>query len=145
VAVVDRGDSHPLILGRIEERAGGTRTRSTERFVEGRRACTDTLATGGCEGSRGYVANVFVTAMRYADRICSQEHSGGGRGSDAEAAASRACDVTSLFSAFVLFSYPFRSRCIAYGFLSVVMNLLEDTLKGRRKRLTLSSISAGGP
>ena len=70
--------------------------------------------------------------MGCADRICSQRYDGDGRGSDAEAAASRACNVTSLVWAFVLFSYHFGSRCTAHPvfvFLSLVMNLVRDTLE----------------
>ena len=63
-----------------------------------------------------------MTAMRRADRICSQEHGGDGRGSDAEAAASRACNVTSLLGAFILFSYLFRSRCTAHPVFLIVRN-----------------------
>lgn len=140
--LADRRDPHPLFfIGRVEEGAGGPRTRPAERYAEGCGARTDTPATRGCETHRGYVVVMLATAREDIDRVCSEGYGGDGRGRDAEAITSRACDVTSLsvHSFRFGFSYTSRSRYTAHlsfpllcVFLSVVMNLnLSDTLRAR--------------
>lgn len=91
-----------FFIGRVEEGAGGPRTRPAERYAEGCGARADTPSTRGYETHRGYVIVMLATATEDVDWLCSEGHGGDGRGRDAEAITSRACDVTSL-SAFISF------------------------------------------
>jgi len=92
--------------------------------IEGCGASADTPTTRGHKDHRGYILDVFVVLTRCTNRLCSQEHGGDGRGSDAEAAASRTRNVTSLFGHSFRF---FISSVVAVQLISLVYVFLTSS------------------